>query len=101
MDQPAVFIGSSAEGEHLAECLQVHLAKVSEPTVWSQGVFGVGGTTIGSLARASQEYDFAVLVLTADDVTESRGEQHRLRATTSSSKLACSSGLWAWSEHFS
>ena len=43
-----------------------------EATVWNQGVFGLSGTGIASLAKASVSYDFAALVLTADDVTRTR-----------------------------
>jgi hypothetical protein len=75
--RPAVFIGSSSEGEEVAECLQAALEQFSESTVWSQGVFGLGETAIGTLVRTTQGFDFAVLVLTGDDIVEKRGKVSR------------------------
>jgi hypothetical protein len=72
-DRPALFIGSSSEGEHVAECLQSALESACEPTVWSQGVFGLGGTTLSTLVKRATECECAVLVLTADDIVEKRG----------------------------
>ncbi|HEY2715865.1 MAG TPA: nucleotide-binding protein [Solirubrobacterales bacterium] len=69
---PTVFIGSSSEGLAIAENLQLVLDDYCEATVWNQGVFGLSGTGIGSLIKASGSYDFAVLVLTPDDLSTKR-----------------------------
>lgn len=66
---PTVFIGSSSEGLDVAEHLQSVLDDHCEATVWNQGAFGLSGTGIGSLIQAAASYDFAVLVLTSDDLT--------------------------------
>jgi hypothetical protein len=71
---PALFIGSSAEGLAFARALQAELDTYCEPTLWSQGVFEAGGTTISDLLAASQSTDFAVLLLTPDDIVETRGK---------------------------
>jgi hypothetical protein len=49
---PSLFIGSSAEGLAVARALQIEADQWCEPTVWSQGVFEPGGTTIGDLLAA-------------------------------------------------
>ena len=41
--------------------------------VWSNDIFAVSDTTIESLEQAAMEVDFAILVLTPDDITTSRG----------------------------
>jgi predicted nucleotide-binding protein len=65
--KPTVFIGSSAEGLSIAKHLQAGLDHSAECTVWSQGVFGLSHGVLDAVLRASRRYDFAVLVLTADD----------------------------------
>jgi GAF domain-containing protein len=70
---PSLFIGSSSEGKDVAEYLQASLDGHCQPEVWDQGVFEPTGETLGRLLRSAAEYDFAVLVLTPDDLLERRG----------------------------
>ena len=70
--RPSVFVGSSAEGLKIAKALQVLLDHACEVAIWSQGVFGLSQGTLESLVRAFDQFDFAVLVLTADDLITSR-----------------------------
>jgi hypothetical protein len=70
--RPSMFVGSSTEGLKIAKALQVLLDHVCEVTIWSHGVFGLSQGTLESLVNALEEYDFAVLVLTADDLVTSR-----------------------------
>lgn len=72
---PALFIGSSSEGLEIARALQAEVDQYCEPTIWSQNVFAPSGTTLGDLILASQNFDFAALILTPDDSVVSRGEQ--------------------------
>jgi predicted nucleotide-binding protein with TIR-like domain/PilZ domain-containing protein len=70
---PRVFVGSSNEGKTLAENLQLELGEGVDATLWSQGVFGLSKGILEELVRAPQSYDFAVLVLTSDDLSYKRG----------------------------
>ncbi|MCP4549210.1 MAG: hypothetical protein GY835_22380 [bacterium] len=70
---PAVFVGSSVEGLPIAETIQLALDHTCEVTLWSQGVFGLGGGGLDALVKRLGDFDFAILVLTADDLIESRG----------------------------
>ncbi len=70
--RPSLFVGSSTEGLKIAKALQVLLDHACEVTIWSQGVFGLSQGTLESLVHALDEYDFAVLVLTPDDLVTSR-----------------------------
>jgi predicted nucleotide-binding protein len=72
--RPRVFVGSSTEGLQVAEMIQLNLDVLCEVTVWHQGVFSPGSGTLQTLLEASRNYDFAVLVLTPDDLIDSRGE---------------------------
>lgn len=70
---PVIFIGSSSEG--LVTARRIHAALQSKTLIvqlWSTDVFSVSDTAIESLEHAAAEVDFAVLVLTPDDVTTSR-----------------------------
>jgi hypothetical protein len=70
--KPTMFIGSSVEGKRVAEQIQESLEYEVESTVWHQGVFGLSGGTLETLVNALDDYDFATLVLTADDLIEKR-----------------------------
>jgi len=70
--RPSVFVGSSTEGLKIARALQVLLDHDCEVTIWSQGIFGVGQGTLESLVSALDQFDFAILVLTPDDLVASR-----------------------------
>ncbi len=72
--RPAVFVGSSSEGLGIAQAVQVLLDPHAEVELWTQGVFGLSQGTLESLVLALQRFDFAVLVLTADDLLTKRGE---------------------------
>lgn len=70
--KPSIFIGSSSEALPLAESLRDELAKQFLPDLWSEHLFELGEDTLTSLLRFVQCYDFAVLVISDDDVTTSR-----------------------------
>lgn len=72
--RPSVFIGSSVEGLPIAEALQLALQYDADATVWNQGLFTPSGTNIEALEKALEGFDFAVLVLSPDDMVVSRGE---------------------------
>jgi hypothetical protein len=70
----SLFIGSSTEGLRIAKTLQLLLDQACEVTIWSQGVFGLSQGTLESLVYALDGFDFAALVLTADDLVTSRAD---------------------------
>jgi hypothetical protein len=72
-----MFIGSSFEGKRVAETIQMALEYEVHSTVWQQGVFGLSGGSLESLVSALNDYDFATLVLTADDLLEKRNASGR------------------------
>jgi hypothetical protein len=71
-ERPTVFVGSSKEGLSAAQALQINLDHLAEVVTWNQGVFGLMSGGLESLFSALDSFDFAVFVLTPDDLTESR-----------------------------
>jgi hypothetical protein len=69
-----VFVGSSVEGLPIAEAIQVGLDYAVECTIWSQGVFELSRGALENLVRATKENDYAILVLTPDDVALKRNK---------------------------
>jgi hypothetical protein len=72
MAKPSLFIGSSAEGLDFARAVRSVLAPDAEITIWNEGFFALGNTFIETLVNALPRFDFAVLVLTPDDLVTSR-----------------------------
>ena len=70
--KPSLFIGSSSEGLRVAEGIEQNLCEYSEVTIWNKGVFGLNIETLEALVQATDSFDFAILVITPDDVVTSR-----------------------------
>ena len=74
MTKPTVFIGSSTEGLEFARAVRALLSSDAETTLWNEGFFShLGSTFIETLINALGRFDFAILILTPDDLTTSRG----------------------------
>ena len=73
--RPSVFIGSSSERLPVAKAIQLNLDHSCDVTIWSQGVFGLSGGTLETLVEKLDDFDFAILVLTSDDLTLSRSKR--------------------------
>jgi hypothetical protein len=72
MVKPSIFVGSSSEGLPFARAARSLLAPDAELTMWNEGFFIPGSTFIETLINALPRFDFAVLVLTPDDLVQSR-----------------------------
>src|ERR1051326_2829482 len=75
MPKPSLFIGSSTEGLDFARAVRASLSDVAETTLWTDGVFSLGGTFIESLITALSRFDFAALILTPDDPVSVRDDE--------------------------
>jgi CAP12/Pycsar effector protein, TIR domain len=73
--QPAVFIGSSSEGLEYARAARRLLDDVAAVRVWKELSFGLSNTIIEGLVQHVERFDFAVLILTADDLLTSRDSE--------------------------
>lgn len=73
MPKPRVFVGSSQEGRGIASVVTKVLNKYAEATLWQYRIFELGASALESLEQATNHFDFAVFVLTPDDITISRG----------------------------
>ncbi|MCT7313255.1 nucleotide-binding protein [Ralstonia sp. CHL-2022] len=75
-NQPIVFIGSTREHLDIAKEIQRQLSQLPcIPKIWTNGVFNASSTTIEDLLRMVKDSDFAVLVVTPDDLTTSRNKK--------------------------
>ena len=72
MAKPSLFIGSSTEGLEFARALRSLLVHDAEVTLWNEGFFSLGNTFIETLVNSLPRFDFAVLVMTPDDLVNSR-----------------------------
>jgi predicted nucleotide-binding protein with TIR-like domain len=72
MAKPALFVGSSSEGMEFARASREALEDVAEVTLWNEDFFEPGKTFIERLVEAVAQFDFALLILTADDLVHSR-----------------------------
>lgn len=72
MTKPSLFVGSSVEGLDFARAVRSLLTPDAEVTLWNEGFFGLGSTFIETLVNALPRFDFALLVLTPDDLVNSR-----------------------------
>jgi Predicted nucleotide-binding protein containing TIR-like domain len=72
--RPVVFIGSSSESLAIAEAVQAELqgSQEVEAVLWKR-LFEPGDITLQALDEKAGDFDFAVLILSGDDVLESRG----------------------------
>ncbi len=75
--RPSVFVGSSSEGRPVARAIQFNLNRdqVCETTIWDQGVIRPTEGTLEGLSNRAKDFDFAIIVLTPDDIKESRGQR--------------------------
>jgi len=72
IERPTVFVGSSREGIDIARAIQYQLKDVAFVKIWDEGVFGLMQGTLEGLVGALERFDFAVLVITPDDMVTSR-----------------------------
>lgn len=78
MNPAKVFVASSSEGEPVARelqtLLQAELGAAAVVDLW-RDKFALSETAIESLEKVAEEADFAVLLMTADDITVSRAKE--------------------------
>ncbi|SAK56189.1 putative nucleotide-binding protein containing TIR-like domain protein [Caballeronia temeraria] len=72
-----MFIGSSVEGLPVAEAMQHNLSYTVDSVLWSQGVFDLSKNTLASLIQTAKACDFALFILSPDDLTKLRKEEHK------------------------
>src|SRR5512144_2432453 len=76
MRKPTVFVGSSEEAKAVAHAIKEGIGDVAETKVWDEeGVFELSRATLEGLEHVLPTYDFAVLVLSADDFLAFRGQE--------------------------
>jgi predicted nucleotide-binding protein len=74
-EKSTVFIGSSTEGLKFAQAIRGQLRDDAEVTVWNEGFFKPSSTFIETLVSKASQFDFAIIVLSPDDVIKSRNDE--------------------------
>lgn len=76
---PRIFIGSSSEYLKVATKLEEALSKDRKLTVhlWKNGVFDLSQSNIESLVEEATHVDFAVFLLSKDDIVRSKGKKQK------------------------
>jgi hypothetical protein len=73
--KPKVFIGSSLESLKYAGQIKAKLQDVASLTIWKhKKIWRPGLATLENLINLLSGHDFAVLILSAEDITSSRGQ---------------------------
>ncbi len=73
---PHVFIGCSSEYLDQSKILGEEIkSEGAEVKLWTDGVFQASKSALESLTSTAKLFDFAVLILSPDDLIESRGEK--------------------------
>jgi hypothetical protein len=75
MKNVSLFVGSSTEGLDIAHAIQDQLMHDANVTLWSDSVFDLGKATLEALLDLTQQFDFAMLILTSDDRATIRGAE--------------------------
>lgn len=88
--RPKVFIGSSSEGEPYSQAIHDQLEDIAEPTYW-RNIFELSGTTMGSLTRVLDGFEYAIFLLSPDDKVTSR----QVEQITARDNLFLEMGLFA------
>lgn len=73
---PSLFIGSSTEGLDIAKAVELNLANEADIQVWSDGAFQLGQGTLEGLIELLDQFDFAIMVISPDDLLESREQNY-------------------------
>lgn len=74
---PRVFIASSSESKEIIDCISNNLLSTSVELIpWTRpGLFQPSTHTIETLEKSTKEVDFAIILITPDDVIRSRKEE--------------------------
>src|SRR6185369_10594120 len=72
--RPVLFVGSSTERHEIEKELEALLVRSCEVELWSKDVFVPSQGALESLVQALERFDFAVLVLSPDDLVIKRGK---------------------------
>jgi hypothetical protein len=71
---PSLFIGSSSEGLDIAKAVELQLMNDADVRIWTDSFDQLGKATLQTLMDALDEFDFAVMVISPDDLLESRDQ---------------------------
>ncbi len=77
-NRPSIFIGSSSEFESVAKAVKSNFDKEADVDVWNEDIFSKNKSFLSTLLNRASFYDFAIIVLTPDDVADIRDELYNI-----------------------
>jgi predicted nucleotide-binding protein len=72
MSKPTLFIGSSNKGLDVARALGSNLDDEADILIWSDHIFAANQYSLDSLLRSLDTIDYAILIITLDDLISQR-----------------------------
>jgi|SRR5579871_820395 len=73
---PSLFIGSSSEDLEIARGVELQLQNDARVSIWKNWGFDPGDSTLETLMKALDEFDFAIMVLNPNDLLRTRGRKY-------------------------
>lgn len=73
--KPKIFVGSSSEKIEIAEAVELNLSDFADITSWKYA-FKAGNSFIEDLISAKDNHDYAVFIITPDDIVFSRDAEY-------------------------
>jgi predicted nucleotide-binding protein len=75
MPKTKLFIGSSRASIEVARLVGSRLEAdgCGDAIIWDEGVFGLNQGVLDRLLSAANQFDFAILIWSGDDITDSKG----------------------------
>lgn len=93
MLKPRVFIVSSSESLGIAKAVELGLSKYCECTVWD-AAFELSKSSLENLSESVKSHGFAVVVITPDDLVQSRGKTYGIPRDNVLFELGLFVGRW-------
>lgn len=72
---PLLFVGCSSESLHIGKAVQTNLEGAAHVELWKQGIFRPSQNYLDDLLLKANAADFALFILSPDDVTTSRNAE--------------------------
>lgn len=74
-NRKSIFIASSSESLDIARAVKANFDHEADVDIWNENIFALNKAYLTSLLDRSSFYDYAIIILSKDDKTSTRGEE--------------------------